>query len=78
MVAKEMENLERIPKVDPDDWDFGGDYPSGNRGGANGGVGATTNNYTINVNQPVKSVSEMAREIRTESQYGLILEGEPV
>ena len=78
MVAKEMEGLERIPKVAPYDWDFGGDYPSGNRGGANGGVGATTNNYTINVNQPVKSVSEMAREIRTESQYGLILEGEPV
>jgi phage-related protein len=60
-----MSELHQIPE----DFD-----PSGGPSRSIGG-GST---YIINVNQPVKSVSEMAREIRTESQYGLILEGEPV
>lgn len=40
----------------------------------NGGVdsGSVVNNYTVNVNQPVATPDEMAREIRTASQYGLI------
>lgn len=36
------------------------------------GGGSVVNNYTINVNQPVETPDEMARAIRTESQYLLI------
>lgn len=36
------------------------------------GGGSVVNNYTINVNQPVETPDEMARAIRTESQYMLI------
>lgn len=58
---------------DPKDFDFdprgNGPHPAGGAAG-----GAT---YIINVNQPVSTPDEMARAIRTQSQYGLI-EGAPV
>jgi hypothetical protein len=79
-VADAMDELEEIPKVrinvddfDPKDFDFdprgNGPHPAGGAAG-----GAT---YIINVNQPVSTPDEMARAIRTQSQYGLI-EGAPV
>ena len=43
---------------------------NGNIDGSIGG--SVVNNYTINVNQPVGTPDEMARAIRTESQYLLI------
>ncbi len=63
--AFDFQSLIKAPVVDNGNTDASGDGAKGGRG---------NNYYTINVNQPVTTAADMLREIRTEAQYGLILE----
>ena len=63
--AFDFQSLIKAPVVDYGDMETRGEEVKS---------GKSNNYYTINVNQPVTTAADMLREIRTEAQYGLILE----